>query len=137
MGATNSFRMPPQSNDEAEYRAFNKRFYEDFKKKTKQARGGGGGGGGGGAMPPTREHSQPGGGGPAGAPGGVGRGGGAAPSGPPPGAPTGGGPASNGGRPQAPVKPKNLRATSRTDTSVTLDWGGASTSAEKEKEGST
>ena len=42
-----------------------------------------------------------------------------------------------GGRPQAPIKPKNLRATSRTDTSVTLDWGGASNSAEKEKEGST
>ena len=31
--STNSFRQPPQSQEEAEYRAFNKRFYEDFRRK--------------------------------------------------------------------------------------------------------
>jgi hypothetical protein len=29
---TNSFRQPPQSEDEASYRNFNKRFYEEFRK---------------------------------------------------------------------------------------------------------
>jgi hypothetical protein len=31
--STNSFRQPPQSQDEADYRAFNKRFYEEFRRK--------------------------------------------------------------------------------------------------------
>ena len=86
-------------------------------------------------MPPTQEEAgggggggpSGGGGGPSGAGAGAGR----------PGPRAGGNGNPGGGRPQAPIKPKNLRATSRTDTSVTLDWGGASNSADKEKEGST
>jgi len=33
--STNSFRQPPQSKDEASYRAFNKKFFDEFKKKNR------------------------------------------------------------------------------------------------------
>ncbi len=35
--STNSFRQPPQSQEEADYRAFNKRFYEEFRRKVSQS----------------------------------------------------------------------------------------------------
>merc|ERR1719502_599791 len=66
----NSFRAPPGSNEEAEYRAFNKKFYEEFRKKTFGRKG----------------HSN------------------------------------KNDKPQAPPKPRSLRPTNRSDTTVTLEW---------------